>query len=85
MELWLGNLDSSATDDDVRELVRKYSKLQVTALRREAGDGSRPGVVLEFAEADAEALYNAQRRLHGLYWKGRAITAYLPMRPGTKK
>ena len=85
MELWLGNVDPSATDDDLRNLVRKYSHLEVAQLKREAGDGSRPGVILEFAEADAEAVHNVQRRLHGLYWKGRALTAYLPMRPGMKK
>jgi len=85
MELWLGNVDPQATDDDVRKLVSKYSKLEVSRLRREAGDGSRPGVIVEFADADIEAVNNAQRRLHGLYWKGRALTAYLPMRSGMKK
>ncbi len=85
MELWLGNVDPNATDDDVRALVGKYSKLALTALKREAGDGSRPGVILDFAEAQPGDIDNLQRRLHGLYWKGRALTAYLPMRPGMRK
>jgi len=85
MELWLGNLDPAATDDDLRALVAKYSKLELTALKREAGDGSRPGVILDFAQAQPGDIDNLQRRLHGLYWRGRALSAYLPMRSGMKK
>jgi hypothetical protein len=35
--------------------------------------------VLEFDEGGRDALDEAQRRLNGLYWKDRSITAYVPM------
>jgi RNA recognition motif-containing protein len=78
MQLWIGNIDPETTEDELRELVRKYTKLEVARLTREAGDGSRPGAVLEFDEGSREALYEAQRRLNGLYWKNRTLTAYVP-------
>jgi RNA recognition motif-containing protein len=79
MKLWLANIDPDATDDELRELIRKYSKLEVSRLTREAGDGSRPGAVLEFDEGSREALYEVQRRLNGLYWKNRSLTAHVPL------
>jgi hypothetical protein len=85
MELWLTNIDPAASDDDVRELVKKYSQLEILKLKREAGDGSRPGVILEFAADKRDEVYNAQRRLNGLYWKNRAITAYIPLHTGGAK
>jgi RNA recognition motif-containing protein len=85
MELWLGNLDPEATDDELKELAQKYSQMKVTQIRREAGDGSRPGAILEFADASPEKIHSLQQRLHGMYWKKRAISAYIPMRTGLKK
>lgn len=79
MKLWLANFDPEATDDELRELVRKYSKLEVSRLTREPGDGSRPGAVLEFDEASADELYAVQRRLNGLHWKNRSLTAHVPL------
>jgi len=79
MKLWLGNIDPETTDDEQRELVRKYTKLEVAGVTRETGDGSRPGAVLEYAEGDRTALYEAQRRLNGLYWKNRSLTAHVPL------
>jgi len=79
MKLWLANFDPETTDDELRELVRKYTKLEVARIAREAGDGSRPGAVLEFDEGTREVLYEAQRRLNGLYWKNRTLTASVPM------
>ena len=79
MKLWLGNIDPETTDDEFRELVRKYAKLEFSAVTRETGDGSRPGAVLEFAEGDRDALYALERRLNGLYWKNRSLTAHVPL------
>jgi RNA recognition motif-containing protein len=79
MKLWLGNIDPETTDDELRELVRKYAKLEVSGVAREPGDGSRPGAVLEFAEGDRAALYELRRRLNGLYWKNRSLTAHVPL------
>ena len=78
MKLWIGNLAPETTDDEIRELVRKYARLEVSRIRRETGDGSRPGAVLEFDGGDPAALHELQRRLNGLYWKERSLTAYVP-------
>jgi len=79
MKLWLGNIDRETTDDELRELVGKYAKLEVSGITRETGDGSRPGAVLEFAEGDRDALYALERRLNGLYWKNRSLSAHVPL------
>jgi len=79
MKLWLGNIDPETTDDELRELVRKYAKLEVSGVVREAGDSSRPGAVLEFAGGDRDALYALERRLNGLYWKNRSLSAHVPL------
>ena len=79
MKLWLGNIDPAATDDELRALVGRYTKLEVARVTRETGESSHPGAVLEFDTADREALYEAQRRLNGLYWKNRSLTAHVPL------
>jgi hypothetical protein len=79
MKLWLANIDPETTDDELRELVRKYTKLEVARLTREAGDGSRPGAVLEFDGMSREVLYEAQRRLNGLHWKDRSLEVHAPL------
>lgn len=80
MRLWIGNLDPQTTDDELREFVGKYTKLEVTGLVRHPGDGSRPAVMLELAGGDIVALDAAQRRLHGMYWKNRQLHVAIPSR-----
>ncbi len=79
MKLWIGNLDPDTTDDELRELVKRYTSLEISRLTREPGGGSHPGAVLEFDEADRETLYEVQRRLNGMYWKNRSLTAHVPL------
>ena len=78
MKLWIGNIDPQTTDDEVREFVRKYSKLEIETLTRHPGDGSRPAVMLEIKGSDLAALDAAQRRMNGMYWKNRALLVYVP-------
>jgi hypothetical protein len=73
MKLWIGNLDPAATDDELRAFVRKYIEREITSLKHVAGDGSRPGVMLALEGAGAAELNQAQLRLHGMYWKNRAL------------
>ena len=80
MRLWIGNLDPNTTDDELRELVAKYSKFKITAIERHPGDGSRPAVMLELEGGDLQALDAAQRRLHGMYWKKRQLHVAIPSR-----
>jgi len=79
MKLWIGNLDPDTTDDELRDLVKKYTSLEISRLTREPGDGSHAGAVLEFDAADRETLYEVQRRLNGMYWKNRSLTAHVPL------
>jgi hypothetical protein len=79
MQLWLGNIGPETTDDDLRELVRKYTGLEAARVTQEAGDGSHPGAVLEFDEGNRDVLYEAQRRLNGLFGKNRTLSASVPM------
>lgn len=80
MRLWIGNLGPQTTDDELREFVRKYTRLEITGLVRHPGDGSRPAVMHEFGGSDIVALGEAQRRLHGMYWKNRALHVAIPSR-----
>ena len=77
MKLWIANIDPQATDDELRELVRKYTKLEVTGVTRHPGDGSRPAAMLELEGGDAAALDAAQRRMNGMYWKNRSLLVYV--------
>jgi hypothetical protein len=79
MQLWMGNLASGTTDDEVRQLLRKYAKLEIAQIRWEDRDGAHPGVILEFDGADRAVLYEAQRRLNGLYWKDRTLRVHVPL------
>jgi RNA recognition motif-containing protein len=80
MKLWIGNLDPQTTDDELREFIRKYTKLEISGLVRHPGDGSRPAVMLELEGGDIVALSDAQRRLHGMYWKKRPLHVAIPSR-----
>jgi len=79
MQLWIGNLAPDTTDDEIRELVRKYAKLEIARIVREDGDGSHPAAVLKFEQGNRADLYEAQRRLNGMYWKERTLRVYLPL------
>ena len=73
MKLWMGNVDPTATDDEIREFLAKYTKLECSTLTRVPGDGSRPAVLLELTGATVSAIYEAQRRLDGMHWRKRTL------------
>ena len=74
MKLWLGNIAPGTSDDELRELVKKYGSVEVTSIEQVPGDGSRPAAILE-VEAGQEVMYKLTQRLNGMYWKGRSLTA----------
>jgi len=74
MAIWIGNIPLDASDDDLKVLLEKYALPTFAASERVPGDGSRPGVVLEFADGNAAVLPRVVQRLNGLYWKGRELT-----------
>lgn len=74
MKLWIGNIAPGTSDDEVRDLVKKYaSQLECTKISRVDGDGSRPAAVLEFADTPFGSLESVSLRLNGMHWKGREL------------
>jgi len=77
MKLWLGNLAPDTTDDQLREFLGKYTKIEFTQIVRVPGDGSRPAATLEFAGGDFTAVYQVEARLNGMFWNNRVLVAHV--------
>jgi len=74
VKLWIGNIEPGTSDDEIRELVKKYAPaLECTGMQRVEGDGSRPAAVLEFSDTPFGSLDAVSMRLNGMHWKGRAL------------
>lgn len=71
--LLIGNIDSSASDEDIRELLARYGFPPFDSIEHMPGDGSRPSVLLRYADAPAAALRSLQPRVQDLFWKNRKI------------
>ena len=71
--LLIGNVDSSASDADIRDLLARYGFPPCDSIEHMAGDGSRPAVLLRYGGAPTEALRTLQPRLQDLFWKNRKI------------
>jgi hypothetical protein len=75
--LWIGNIAPGTTDDEVKELVAKYSRdpMECIEIQRVEGNGSRPAALMAFAGKKMDTLGNLALRLNGMYWKGRPLTS----------
>jgi len=74
MKLWIGNIAPGTSDDEIKELLKKYSaQLECSTIEHVEGDGSRPAAMIEFSKGSTSALENLRLRLNGMYWKGRAL------------
>jgi hypothetical protein len=73
MNLWIGNIAPEVTDDDLKAFVAKYGCPATARIERVAGDGSRPAAVLVFDGTGDKAIYEAQMRLHDMFWRGRRL------------
>jgi hypothetical protein len=72
--LWLANIAPGTTDDELKELVKKYSPdIECTEIARADGDGSRPGALMTFTGKKFDTLGKLALRLNGMYWKGRRL------------
>ena len=74
--LWIGNVPPDATDEEVIELVKKYSTLEGKVVQHVDGDGTRPVRVLEFVGAPLGDVDKLALRLAGMYWKERQLHAF---------
>ena len=74
MKLWMGNMAPNTTDEEIKDLVKKYAPdMTCTSIVRVEGTGSRPGAMLEFEGGGMGAIENLSRRLNGMYWKQREL------------
>ncbi len=73
MNIWIGNLAPDTTEQEVREFLAKYGFPDPTGVQSVPGDGTRPGMALEFEGVHPEGLRPLVERVDGLYWKGRPI------------
>ena len=53
--LLIGNVDDSASDDEIRELLSRYGFPPCDSIEHMEGSGSRPAVLLRYGGAPAEA------------------------------
>jgi len=72
-DLLLGNVDSSASDDEIKAFLIKYGFPPFDAIEHLPGDTSRPSVRLTFNDAAPETLRSLQARIQDMFWKNRKI------------
>jgi hypothetical protein len=75
--LWIANIATGTTDDEIKALVAKYSRdpVECAQIEHVEGDGSRPAVLMTITGKKFDTLGNLALRLNGMYWKGRTLTA----------
>ena len=75
MKLWLSNIAPDTTDEEIKDLVRRYAPgLTCTGIQR-VDSKSRPAAMLEFSGEQAGALEKLSQRLNGMYWKSHALAS----------
>ena len=77
MKLWIGNIAPGTTDEELKDLVKKYGPdFTCERIERVEGTGSRPGATLELTGGAFGAIENLGRRLNGMYWKQRSLSSF---------
>jgi hypothetical protein len=74
-ELWLGNVAEETTDEEIRGFLCKYGFPSFDSIRRVAGTGDRPAVVVTFDNVEGHVLRRFQPRLHNMFWNDRQLVA----------
>jgi hypothetical protein len=73
--LWIANIAPGTSDDELRELVKRYAPdAECIEIRREEGTGTRPAALMSFAHKKFDTLGKLALRLNGLFWKGRTLS-----------
>jgi len=73
MRVWIGNLPPETTAEEVKELLVKYGFPEPTGMEPVPGDGTRPGMSVDFEGVPAEGIRPLIERVDGLFWKDRQI------------
>jgi len=73
--LWLANIAPGTSDDELKELFKKYApELECAEIKREDGTGTRPAALVSFTHKSFDSLGKLALRLNGLYWKERRLS-----------
>ena len=72
--LWIANIAPDTTDDEIKELVKKYAPdLECSEIQRVEGTGSRPAALDVVLQQEIRFAGEARLRLNGMYWKERSL------------
>jgi len=75
--LLLGNVESSASDEEIKALLVKYGFPPFDSIEHIPGDGSRPSVLLTFNDAAPETLRSLQPRIQDMFWHNRRLNVMI--------
>jgi hypothetical protein len=73
----MANVDTSATDEEIRDFLVRYGFPPYETIQHVPGDGSHPAVLLTFGDAPAEALRMLGDRIQNLYWHNHRIQVHV--------
>jgi len=82
-ELFLDNVDSDVSNEEIREFLVRYGFPRFDAIEHVSGDGAHPAVLLIFNDVPPEALHKLQPRIQNVFWKNRRINAMVMHRGGS--
>jgi hypothetical protein len=77
--LWIGNLATDATADEIKALLVKYGFPAFDAMENVPGDGTQPAVILTFNNMDEETLRHLLHRIQNLFWKDHRLNVHVMM------
>jgi hypothetical protein len=81
--IWLGNIAPGTSDDELRDLFKKYApELECVEILHEEGTGARPAALCSFTHKSLDSLGKLAMRLNGLYWKERRLSCSTTIAPG---
>ncbi|SAL13571.1 hypothetical protein AWB71_00417 [Caballeronia peredens] len=72
-DLWVGNVEESTTDDEIRQFLCTYGFPPFDSIKRVPGTGERPAAVVSFDTVEAHVLRTFQPRIHNMFWKDRTL------------
>lgn len=74
-KLWLGNLASDVTDDELRAFLAKYGFPEPGEIERVGGEGPRPAATVAFHATPSSELAQLAARIHDVFWRGHTLNA----------
>jgi RNA recognition motif-containing protein len=81
--LWIGNINDSTTEDELRTFLEKYGFPPFDSLQMMEGTGTRPAALVTFNEVHAPVLRSLQPRIDKVFWKDRTIEVQVAPEHGT--